>query len=183
MVQRLRERQEWQFFALLPKSGCALSAAWWTLLVLGGALPAVFAVATGVMVNAVQQSRPLTAPLVLIGLVFVSMLVVSPLLTAVSMNLGNQVSALLNDQLGLPHRIYRGGCRPSRSERQRPLKPERTHTIARRRGSTLTRAGPNRTGQAEPFDTPGRFGLPPSNALTTLPRGIYASELPHHISC
>ncbi len=99
MWQQLRLRPEWQFFAALPKASPLLALSWWALLALGGILPPVFAVATGVMVNAVQQGRPLTGPLVFISVVFIAMLIVSPVQTAVSMNLGNQVSALLNERL------------------------------------------------------------------------------------
>ena len=99
MVRRLRDRQEWQFFALLPKAAPGLAVAWWLVLLRAGVLPAVFAVATGVMVGAVQRGGSLFSALVLVGVAFVAMLVASPILTAVSMNLGNQVSARLNEQL------------------------------------------------------------------------------------
>ena len=45
MLARLRERQEWKLFSVLPKADRALALAWWTALVLRGVLPAVFAVA------------------------------------------------------------------------------------------------------------------------------------------
>jgi ABC-type multidrug transport system fused ATPase/permease subunit len=62
-------------------------------------MPAVFAVAIGVTVGAVQQDGPVGAPLALTGAVFVIMLAATPILTAVSMNLGNRLSALLNERL------------------------------------------------------------------------------------
>ena len=99
MLTRLRDRPEWQFFAVLPKADPALATVWWVLLILNGALPAVFAVATGLMVKAVQGDEPVVTPLALTGLVFVLMLIVSPILTAVSMNLGNKVSMWLNEAL------------------------------------------------------------------------------------
>jgi hypothetical protein len=43
MLARLRKRKEWQFFAVLPKVDAPLALAWWTLLLLRGALPALFA--------------------------------------------------------------------------------------------------------------------------------------------
>jgi hypothetical protein len=46
---RLRERQEWEFFGALPKADPALATAWWTILVLRGLLPAAFAVAMGAL--------------------------------------------------------------------------------------------------------------------------------------
>ena len=73
--------------------------AWWALLAVSGVMPAVFAVAIGVTVGAVQQDGPVGAPLALTGAVFVIMLAATPILTAVSMNLGNRLSALLNERL------------------------------------------------------------------------------------
>ena len=57
VLKRLRARQEWQFFAVLPKADPVLATIWWALVILNGALPAVFAVAIGATVNAVQQAR------------------------------------------------------------------------------------------------------------------------------
>jgi ATP-binding cassette, subfamily B, bacterial len=99
MLKRLRVRPEWQFFAALPKADPLLAVAWWALLAVSGVMPAVFAVAIGVTVGAVQQNSPVGAPLALTGAVFVIMLAATPILTAVSMNLGNRLSALLNERL------------------------------------------------------------------------------------
>ena len=99
VLKRLRARQEWQFFAVLPKADPRLATVWWVLLMLNGAMPAIFAVAIGVTVGAVQQARPVGGPLALTGLVFVLMLILNPIQTAVSMNLGNKVSAWLNEAL------------------------------------------------------------------------------------
>jgi ABC-type multidrug transport system fused ATPase/permease subunit len=99
MLKRLRVRPEWQFFAALPKADPLLAVAWWALLAVSGVMPAVFAVAIGVTVGAVQQDGPVGAPLALTGAVFVIMLAAPPILTAVSMNLGNRLSALLNERL------------------------------------------------------------------------------------
>ena len=99
MIDRLRARQEWQFFAALPKADARLAVAWWAVLLLNGIMPAVFAVAIGVVVGAAQEGRSLTGPLTLIGIVFVLMLVANPVQTAVSMNLGNKLSAWLNEAL------------------------------------------------------------------------------------
>ncbi len=99
VLKRLRARQEWQFFAVLPKADPVLATIWWALLILNGAMPAVFAVAIGATVNAVQLASPVSGPLAVTGLVFVLMLVVNPIQTAVSMNLGNKVSLWLNEAL------------------------------------------------------------------------------------
>ena len=99
VLRRLRARQEWQFFAVLPRADPALATVWWALLILNGAMPAVFAVAIGATVDAVQQARPVGGTLAVTGLVFVLMLILSPIQTAVSMNLGNKVSLGLNETL------------------------------------------------------------------------------------
>jgi ATP-binding cassette, subfamily B, bacterial len=99
VLKRLRARQEWQFFAVLPKADPVLATIWWALLILNGAMPAVFAVAIGATVNAVQLGSPVGGPLAVTGLVFVLMLIVNPIQTAVSMNLGNKVSLWLNEAL------------------------------------------------------------------------------------
>ena len=97
LVPRLQTRAEWQFFAALPRADRILALVWWGLLILHGVLPAVFAVATGVLVGAVQRAEPLTGPLVLMGVTFIGMLVVSPIQTAVSMNLGSKISLWINE--------------------------------------------------------------------------------------
>ena len=99
MLKRLRARQEWQFFAVLPKADPMLATVWWALLILNGAMPAVFALAIGATVGAVEEARPVAGALALTGVVFVLMLIVNPIQTAVSMNLGNKVSAWLNEAL------------------------------------------------------------------------------------
>ena len=56
MFRTLTARQEWTFFAVLPKVDRALAAGWWTVLILRGVLPAVFAVATGTLVGAARTA-------------------------------------------------------------------------------------------------------------------------------
>jgi ATP-binding cassette, subfamily B, bacterial len=99
VLKRLRARQEWQFFGALLKADPVLATVWWALLILNGAMPAVFAVAIGATVGAVEAARPVAGALALTGVVFVLMLIVNPLQTAVSMNLGNKVSTWLNEAL------------------------------------------------------------------------------------
>jgi ATP-binding cassette, subfamily B, bacterial len=62
VLQSLTERKEWKFFDVLPKAAPGLAAAWWTVLVLRGILPAAFAIAMGVLVGAVERGDPLTGP-------------------------------------------------------------------------------------------------------------------------
>jgi ATP-binding cassette subfamily B protein len=98
-VTRLRARNEWKFFATLPRAARALAALWWLVLVLRGTMPAVFAVAIGVLVGAVQRGDSLTFPLALAGVVFVVQQLLGPLHTAVSANLGDRTAGWLYDRL------------------------------------------------------------------------------------
>ena len=98
-MSRLRERQEWQFFSVLPRADRRLAIAWWTVLVLRGLLPAAFAIAMGVLISAVQHGDSLTGPLVLAGVVFILLQVLKPIHTAVSANLGDRTAAWLYDRL------------------------------------------------------------------------------------
>lgn len=67
----LTQRSEWQLFAALPRASGRLALLWWAVVVLHGTLPALFAVAMGVLVSQVQQGAPLIAPLAVIGVIFI----------------------------------------------------------------------------------------------------------------
>jgi hypothetical protein len=99
LVRRLRERQELQFFGVLPKAHLGLTVAWWAVLLLRGLLPAVFAIAMGALVGAVQRGGGLAAPLLAVGVVFVLLQVLVPVHLAVSLNLGDRTAAWLYDRL------------------------------------------------------------------------------------
>jgi len=98
-MKRLRERQEWKFFGVLPKADRTLAAVWWVVLVLRGVLPAVFAIAMGALVGAVQRGHGLASVLTLVGAVFVLLQVLNPIHQAVSSNLGDRTAAWLYDRL------------------------------------------------------------------------------------
>ncbi|MEU8223798.1 ATP-binding cassette domain-containing protein [Kribbella sp. NPDC048915] len=98
-MNRVRGRAEWQFFGVLSRADRGLAAAWWGLLVARGALPAVFAIAMGALIGAVQRGDSLAGPLSFMGTTFVLMQVLTPVHQAVSANLGSRVSAYLNDVL------------------------------------------------------------------------------------
>ena len=98
-MRRLRERKEWKFFAVLPKADRSLAMAWWAVLLLRGVLPAVFAVAMGMLVGAVERGDRLAGPLALTGVVFVLLQVLSPIQQAISANLGDRTAAWLYDRL------------------------------------------------------------------------------------
>jgi ABC-type multidrug transport system fused ATPase/permease subunit len=99
MVSGLRSRSAWQFFSVLPRADAALAALWWTVLVLRGALPVLFAVAMGALVGAVQRGADLSQPLAFVGAIFVLLQVLTPLHQAISSNLGDRTSAWLYDRL------------------------------------------------------------------------------------
>jgi ATP-binding cassette, subfamily B, bacterial len=99
MLQWLRGRAEWKFFAALPKADPPLAAWWWLVLVLRGVTPAMFAVAMGVLVGAVQGGAPLAGPLTLVAVIFVLMQVLGPIHQAVSANFGDRLASWLYDRL------------------------------------------------------------------------------------
>lgn len=99
MVGRLRARAEWQFFAALGKADGPLAAAWWFVLILRGVLPAVFAVAMGALVGAVEQGTRLGGALALVGVIFVVLQVINPIHDALGANLGDRTAAWLYDRL------------------------------------------------------------------------------------
>jgi ATP-binding cassette subfamily B protein len=98
-MTRLRERNGWKFFAVLPKADPGMAIAWWIVLVLRGVLPAVFAIAMGALVGAVQHNDGLAWPLAFTGAVFVLVQVLTPIHQAVSANLGDRTAAWLYDRL------------------------------------------------------------------------------------
>ncbi|HLJ66752.1 MAG TPA: ABC transporter ATP-binding protein [Chloroflexota bacterium] len=98
-LSRLRRRQEWKFFSVLPRADRPLAVSWFAVLLLRGILPAFFAIAMGVLIAAVQHGGSLTGPLVLTGTVFVLLQVLTPIHTAIGANLGDRTAAWLYDRL------------------------------------------------------------------------------------
>jgi ABC-type multidrug transport system fused ATPase/permease subunit len=99
MIERLRARNEWKFALVLPRADRALAVAWWTILVLRGLLPALFAIAMGALVGAAQRRSDLAAPLALVGVVFVLLQVLPPVHQCLGANLGSRTAAWLYDRL------------------------------------------------------------------------------------
>src|ERR1700758_145049 len=97
--ERFRARQELQLAGALWHADRALAAGWWSVLALRGLLPAGFAIASGVLVAAVEHHQSLGAPLAVVGIVFILMQVLGPLHTALSANLGDRTAAYLYDEL------------------------------------------------------------------------------------
>ncbi|HET6959369.1 MAG TPA: ABC transporter ATP-binding protein [Vicinamibacterales bacterium] len=99
MFRRLTGSKEWIFFSVLPKADRLLAAGWWTALILRGVLPALFAIATGSLVGAVQQGASPALPLTLVGGIFVLLQILTPIHLALSSNLGDRTAAFLYDRL------------------------------------------------------------------------------------
>src|SRR5262245_62891414 len=95
----MRARNEWKFFAVLPKAGGTLAVFWWVVLVLRGVLPAVFAIAMGVLVAAVERGDRLGPGLALVGSVFVLLQVLTPIHQALGANPRDRTAAWLSDRL------------------------------------------------------------------------------------
>lgn len=98
-MNRLRARPAWKFFSVLGKADAPMAAAWWCVLLLRAVLPALFAIAMGVLVGAVQRGGSLAGPLALTGIVFILLQVLSPLHRALGANLGSRTATWLYDQL------------------------------------------------------------------------------------
>jgi ABC-type multidrug transport system fused ATPase/permease subunit len=106
VLARLHQRHEWKFFSILPKADGVLAAGWWIVLVLRGALPAVFAIAMGALVGAVnaasgtaQGGAGILGPLTLVGAVFILLQILTPIHQAIGANLGDRTAAWLYDRL------------------------------------------------------------------------------------
>ncbi len=98
-MKRLRERNEWKFFAVLARADRGLALIWWMILILRGVLPAMFAIAMGLVVSSVQGGGSLAVPLFFTGVVFLLLQILTPIHQAVGANLGDRTSAWLYDRL------------------------------------------------------------------------------------
>ena len=98
-MKRLRSSAEWRFLASLWRADPFLAFGWWALVLLRGALPAVFAVSIGVLIGAVQAGDPLGTPLVFAGATFIAMNTLNPFHSAVGSILGAKTGVWLNDRL------------------------------------------------------------------------------------
>jgi len=99
IVERLRNSNELKFFRVLMRARPGLAVAWWSVLVLRGLLPALFAISMGTLMSAVQRGNPLAFPLTLVGVIFFLLQVLSPLHQAIGTNLGSLTAAWLYDEL------------------------------------------------------------------------------------
>ncbi|MGA3190401.1 MAG: ABC transporter ATP-binding protein [Bryobacteraceae bacterium] len=101
MIQRLAARKEWKFFSVLPQADGPLAYGWWVALLLRGSLPALFTIAMGILVSAVQRGDSLAGPLGMVGGVFVLLQMLAPVHQAMGANLGSRLAAWLNDELAM----------------------------------------------------------------------------------
>lgn len=96
---RLRQRQEWAFFAALRAAAPVESLAWWMVLVLRGSLPPLIGVLSGWLITTLTDAEPLTAPLIALTVAFAAAQVVGPMHEAIGYDLGDRTSTSLNDRL------------------------------------------------------------------------------------
>jgi ATP-binding cassette subfamily B protein len=101
VIDSLKTRNEWIFAGILPRANRALTVAWWALLAARGLLPALFAIAMGSLVGAVQRGDSLTVPLTIVGVTFVLLQTLPPIHQAVGASLGSHAASWLNDRLAL----------------------------------------------------------------------------------
>jgi len=87
------------FFTTLRRAAPRLAALWWILIVLGGLAPVALALATGVLIRAVQAGDALAGPLTLGGAVFVGFQMMGPAQHAVGASLGWRAASWMNDRL------------------------------------------------------------------------------------
>ena len=97
----LRDRNEWKFFAALPKADPLLTAAWWLVIVLRGLLGPALGLAMGLLVAAVTRGSSLAVPLVALGVVFLLSQVLPPIQQMLSWNLGDRTASWLYERLTL----------------------------------------------------------------------------------
>ena len=98
-LRAFRDRKEWKFFAVLPRADRRLAVAWWLALALRGVLPAVLAVAGGVVIGALERGEPLVVPLAFVGGTFVVLQILAPIHQVISVSLGDRTAAWLYDRL------------------------------------------------------------------------------------
>jgi len=101
MAKALHSRNEFQLARVLYEAGHALAVSWWALIALRGLLPAVFAIAMGALVGAVQKGGALAVPLAAAGTVFILAQVLSPVHRTVGANLGNRAASGMFDRLAM----------------------------------------------------------------------------------
>ncbi|MGH7502190.1 MAG: ABC transporter ATP-binding protein [Longimicrobiales bacterium] len=95
----LGDTAEARFLGVLARADARLAAVWWSLVLLRGVLPALFAVAMGALVGAVESGAALGLPLAAAGIVFLAISALQPLHGTVGSLLGAKGGAWLHDRL------------------------------------------------------------------------------------
>lgn len=90
-----------RFFAAIHGASPGWSFAWWLLLIVRGILPTALSVCFGWLVSAIARDVSATAPLIGVGTSFILLVVLLPVHTMVSANLGDRVASHLYDRLTL----------------------------------------------------------------------------------
>jgi ATP-binding cassette subfamily B protein len=99
MLQAIRRSDEWALARALWRADRGRAAIWWALILFRGALPSAFVLAMGWLVAAVQHHRPLTAPLVVVGVAFVALNTLFSLHGVIAWELATKLSRYLHDKL------------------------------------------------------------------------------------
>jgi ABC-type multidrug transport system fused ATPase/permease subunit len=99
LIERLIGRDQRRFFTILPRADRTLAVAWWVVLAARGLLPALFAIAIGTLVGAIQRGEDLRFPLALVAVVFVPLQLLPSLHHGIGANLGSRTAAWLYDRL------------------------------------------------------------------------------------
>jgi ABC-type multidrug transport system fused ATPase/permease subunit len=93
------QSNEWKLATTLGRADAPLAVAWYFVLFLRGCLPALFAIAMGNLVSAVENAGSLAGPLGQVGVIFVLLQVLNPVHQALGANLGDRTAAWLYDRL------------------------------------------------------------------------------------
>ena len=102
VIERFRAsqtRKVMRFFASIHGASPGWSFTWWLLLIIRGILPTALSVCFGWLVSAVSRDVSATAPLIAVGITFILLVVLLPVHTMVSSNLGDRVASHLYDRL------------------------------------------------------------------------------------
>ncbi|MEY2468877.1 MAG: ATP-binding cassette, subfamily bacterial [Actinomycetota bacterium] len=95
----MKKSAEYRFLALITRVDPANGAAWWALIVLRAALPALFAMSMGSLITAVDHGHAVGGSLVVVGLLFATMQTLPPIHAALSSNLAAKLVTWLHDRL------------------------------------------------------------------------------------
>lgn len=99
MIAKLRRREEYVFFGVLARVSRPLAATWWGLIVARGLLTVAFAVAIGLLVQAVTRGSGQLGAFLAVGVVFVAAQILGPVHAQVGAALGDRLASWLNGRL------------------------------------------------------------------------------------